>query len=366
MRLSLEHVHLYLLDKGYLTPAALVSGDYQASQMVTRNAIFQITCRHSKSLFIKQTSNFDPASSYVLQKDATCLWLIKNHPEFARLSAYVPAYFGFDPENQILVTEFLADASDLEHYARQHEGQVSEAMQEELAAVLASYHFPLSPALLAHRSVQFFPRQLPWVLSIMDNAPATQQLMSHPSAPAVLAALAGKPDFKAALAAIAREWTPTSLIHGDIKWLNLLTQTIEGRDNIRIIDWEFADIGDPLWDVAGVLHDFITSAIFYNPVLASNANLVTGIGLDELQDIWPLLERFWVRYQAQRTLSPQDLAKTLRYTAARLVQSAIERNMLLSTLQPNSIKLLQASYAMLTQLPQLLLRFSNPTLAAHA
>lgn len=351
MRLTLEHLHLYLLDKGFITPASLVSGDYLATQAQTRNAIFRVRRRHDKSLFVKQLTAFEPNSTYVLQKDATCLWLIKNHPAFERLSSYVPAYIGFDPEKQVLITEYLAEASNLEEYARQHQGVFPEDLRTELAAMLAAYHFPLSAELLEHRSVQFFSQQTPWVLNMVDNDPSTQHLLQNPSVRPVLEAVLGSPEFRQALAAVRHEWVPTSLIHGDMKWMNLLLHPEDGTEKIKVIDWEFADIGDPLWDVAGIFQDLLSNAVLYSPALANGASLLAGMSLAALRDVWPLLEHFWLAYLAQTALGPAlpayDLAKALRYTAARLVQSAIERNMNLPTLQPAVIKLLQISYAML-------------------
>lgn len=370
MRLALEHLHLYLLDKGFITPASLVSGDYLATQVQTRNAIFRVKRQNAKSLFIKQLTAFEPNSTYVLQKDATCLWLIKNHPAFARLSDYVPDYIGFDPEKQVLVTEYLADASNLEEYARQHQGVFPERLRTELAAMLAAYHFPLDAELLAHRSVQFFSQQTPWVLNMVDNDPSTQQLLQNPSVRPVLEAVLGSPEFRQALAAVRHEWVATSLIHGDMKWMNLLLHPDEGAQKLKVIDWEFADIGDPLWDVAGIFQDLISSAVLYSPALANGASLLAGLNLAALREVWPLLEHFWLAYLAQTALGPAlpdyDLAKALRYTAARLVQSAIERNLSLPTLQPVVIKLLQVSYAMLLGQEELAQYFATLQLATHA
>jgi hypothetical protein len=374
VRLTLPDLHLYLLDKGFLETASLLRGDYLATQMQTRNLIFRVTRREAPSLFVKQLISFDSNNTYVLQKDATCLWLIKNHPAFARLAAYVPGYFGFDAEKQVLVTEYLADAHNLEDYVRLHGGQLPPALADELVNLLASYHFPLDGAVLSSRSVQFFPQQPPWVLTLAEPEPGMQQaLLTTSQAPnPALTAVQSSPDFKAALAALRAEWTRTSLIHGDLKWVNLLRQaTPEGGEQLRIIDWEIADIGDPLWDVAGVWQGFITNIIFYDPVVgAATFGLVPGVGLPELQAAWPLMDRFWQQYLERTGADPANAApqleKTLRYTAARLVQTAIEQNMAWPTLQPGATKLLQASYALWQGLPTVLSHFATTAVALPA
>ncbi len=376
MRLTLERIHLYLLDKGFIEPASLADGDYAATQMQTRNVIFRITRQAAKSLFVKQLNSFDPSNTYVLQKDATCLWLIKNHPAFEQLSGYVPDYFGFDPEKQVLVTEYLPDASNLEDYVRQHQGRLPLHLREELATLLASYHFPLGPEVLGSRPVQFFPRQAPWVLNLTSpEARAQQGMLSQTTTPnPVLSAVLGSPDFCHALTSLRAEWTGTSLIHGDLKWMNLLVQRVEERERLRLIDWEIADIGDPLWDVAGILHGFVTSLLFYHPGIATDGfSLVPGVGLSHLQEAWPLMDHFWQLYRAHTAPAEADpaaeraaLAKTLRYTGARLIQSAIEHNAMLPTLQPIATKLLQASYTILSNGPAILHHFSAAPVAELA
>jgi hypothetical protein len=375
MRLTLERIHLYLLDKGFIEPASLADGDYMATQMQTRNIIFRVTRQAAKSLFVKQLNSFDPNNTYVLQKDATCLWLIKNHPAFERLSGYVPDYFGFDPEKQVLVTEYLPDASNLEDYARLNQGSLPLHIREELATVLASYHFSLEAEVLGSRSVQFFPKQAPWVMNLADTARSAQGLLSHTHTPnPVVSAVLGSPEFRTALTSIKSEWVATSLIHGDLKWMNLLVQRTEDREKVKVIDWEIADIGDPLWDVAGILQGFVTNILFYHPSIASDSfSLVPGVGLSHLQDAWPLMNSFWQLYRAH-TAPPETgpaaeraaLAKTLRFTATRLIQSAIEHNMMLPTIQPNATKLLQASYAMLTNSPAIFHHFTAASVAEPA
>ncbi|MBO2009716.1 aminoglycoside phosphotransferase family protein [Hymenobacter negativus] len=375
MRLTLERIHLYLLDKGFIEPASLADGDYMATQMQTRNIIFRVTRQAAKSLFVKQLNSFDPNNTYVLQKDATCLWLIKNHPAFEQLSGYVPDYFGFDPEKQVLVTEYLPDSSNLEDYARLNQGSLPLHVREELATILASYHFPLTAQVLGSRSVQFFPRQMPWVMNLADTDVGTQQgLFSQTATPnPVLSAVLGSADFRSVLVSIKSEWMATSLIHGDLKWMNLLVQRAEDREKVKVIDWEIADIGDPLWDVAGVLQGFVTNIILYHPNIATDSfSLVPGVGLGHLQEAWPLMDHFWRLYRAQTApdAKPAEeaaaLAKALRFTGVRLIQSAIEQNMMMPTVQPNSTKLLQASYAMLSNGPAILQQFTAAPVAELA
>jgi hypothetical protein len=352
MRLTLDTLHYYLLDKGFVDAASLVEGDYLATQLMTRNQIFRVYRRGAPSLFVKQLNSFDPSNTYVLQKDATCLWLIKNHPAFAALSAFVPGYFGFDVDKQVLVTELLPDARNLMEYLHEQRGQLPENLRDVLATLLASYHFAPEADVLSSRTVQFFPRQAPWAFNLADAA--ANAMLGGPTAPPhpVASAVAASPDFGPALAAVRAEWQPTTLIHGDIKWMNVLLHREEGRETLKLIDWEIADIGDPLWDVAGVFQSILGSALAYSPALAGAAvSPVPGPRLSDLREVWPELLDFWARYEQRRPASlptaPGDLTKTMRYTAVRLLQSAVEQNMATPTLQPHALQLLQLSHLLL-------------------
>lgn len=52
-------------------------------------------------------------------------------------------------------------------------------------------------------------------------------------------------------------WRATCLVHGDLKWDNMVV----GDDGaLRVVDWEGAGLGDPAWDVAGLLQEYLGRA----------------------------------------------------------------------------------------------------------
>jgi thiamine kinase-like enzyme len=356
MRLSAKDIHHYLLDKGFIDARSLVDGDYAVHQSQTRNAIFRIVRRKQKSLFVKQLIAFEPNNTYALQKDATCLWLIKNEAVFQDLAGHVPEYFGFDPERQVLVTEYIPEARNLEEYSQSY-GTVSDGILTGLAKILAGYHFPLNDAVRNSRPAQFFPKQIPWALSLGDLniTPQTLQFMHSQVPSPVLNTVIGNPEFQRVMAGIKDRWESTSLIHGDIKWMNLLVSEADGAERVRIIDWEIADIGDPLWDVAGLYQGLIMNAMAYGPRASAEIKLVPALALDDLTDVWPKMRTFWQAYVASaapgRTLAAAELEKAVQYTGVRLVQTAMEHNMMAPDLQPRAVKILQASYLLLSHVP---------------
>jgi thiamine kinase len=85
---------------------------------------------------------------------------------------------------------------------------------------------------------------------------------------------------------------PTCIVHGDLTHSNLI-----GRDPLRLIDWEYAAVGDPLADLACLV-------AYYPAVLAQGPTLLRGCGLSgsasvpALQDlawVYRLLSNLWYR-----------------------------------------------------------------------
>lgn len=51
---------------------------------------------------------------------------------------------------------------------------------------------------------------------------------------------------------LTAQWRTAVLIHGDVKWEHVR------RDGV-LVDWELAGLGDPAWDLAGLLHELCMS-----------------------------------------------------------------------------------------------------------
>ncbi len=345
MVLTLDNLHHYLLEKGSLDIGSIVDGSYSASQSRTRNTTFNVTRRNGKHLFVKQLTAFDSQNTYILQKDATCLWLIKNEKAFAALSKYVPDYYGFDAEHQVLITEFLADARNLEVFLRLEGGDIAQ-FTGQLAAILSSFHFPLNDQLRNLPSMRFFQRQLPWVMSLGMPQPGVPPMNSP-----VVKAVMESADFLNMLRDAREKYAFTSLIHGDIKWMNVLVHGKKGHEKLSLIDWEIADIGDPLWDVGGVVMSLVTLAVADSPYQPKDmSQFPSNDPIKALDPCWPVFKKFWRQYTEKNAAHLGDLhialEKALHFGGARLIQTAIEFNMQQTQLNPNATRLLQACIAL--------------------
>ncbi|MDX1911951.1 MAG: phosphotransferase [Saprospiraceae bacterium] len=350
MRLTIKNVGTFLMEKGLLSPKSIVDGDFMVTQSQNRNAIFRIHIRNGKSLFVKQLVSFDPQNSYFLQKDATCLWLIKNEKTFKSLSEFVPQYYGYDPEKQVLIVEYIPEAKNMEEIYQERKLLPPELLQQ-VAKILSAYHFTLDQKTLSNRSVQFFMRQLPWTFQFAASSGANSHIFdTAQGANPVVNYLKQNEEFITLMKHHHKEYQFSTLIHGDIKWVNFILPDINDAATLKLIDWELADIGDPLWDVAGIIQSLFTSKIL---MTAPNAPLQGGNSITEVQmnQTMAEIECLWsayCRYQGFKEAAKQSgLKKTLQFAGMRLVQTAFEHNVMSPQILPNTIKLLQVSHSLM-------------------
>jgi len=116
---------------------------------------------------------------------------------------------------------------------------------------------------------------------------------------------------------------PACIVHSDLHQGNVLT-----ADRIYFIDWEYAQVGDPLIDLACVLA-YYPRAVPHGPLLLEASGLdaegVTPVMLGELTRVFNLLTYLW--YRARR------LVRNVPATDLQLESTSLRR---LLTLAPEA------------------------------
>lgn len=113
-----------------------------------------------------------------------------------------------------------------------------------------------------------FPSQLPWILSI--HHPHVSIFRNVSSANIQLIKILQQfPEFGKLLDELYQEWITKTLIHGDIKWDNCLVFASSGSrrmTRLKIVDWEFASMGDPCWAVGSVFSSYLSFWLLSIPI----------------------------------------------------------------------------------------------------
>jgi Phosphotransferase enzyme family len=138
--------------------------------------------------------------------------------------------------DEVLLLRPEIDAVTL-HYAA---ADAADPVIAHLGRMLGTLHSTCGPA-------SGITTRRPWILSLADDVP--ELYADNPAAQRQCAQLAADRFVSAVLVGFARRWKCSSVIHGDIKFDNVL---VSGT-RLSLIDWELACIGDPAWDVAGVV-----------------------------------------------------------------------------------------------------------------
>lgn len=200
--------------------------------------------------------------------------------------------------------------------------------------------------LLSSAVGQRFQGTLPWVLSIDSPTPELIQTSSGATL-RLLETVQQHADIREALGELRAHWRREALIHNDLKWDNIIVLHQAGEDSgtFMVIDWELAGIGNPDWDVGSVFAAFLGLWGGSIPVAhGSPPEQLIDLAAHPLGTLQPAAQSFWTAYlESTRRYLPghQNIEPIMRYCGARLIQAAIERAQLRSTLATDSVLLLQ-------------------------
>jgi hypothetical protein len=148
----------------------------------------------------------------------------------------------------------------------------------------------------------------------------------------VISVLQRRPEVQSALDLISDGWSGDCLVHGDLRFANILARRDAASDPpeaVILVDWEFARLGDPAWDVGSALHSLLMWCLRTVPVheSATPAEAAEAMGT-ALGAMHTDLRLFWETYVGTGQPSPVAgstlLERATRACCARLLQSAYE------------------------------------------
>jgi Phosphotransferase enzyme family len=252
--------------------------------------------------------------------------LVRSSPALAELQAVMPPVALYDRENAILVSRFLTGYQDLADGDR-WEGRDS-AVAQAIGKVLGQLH----------RSTFQQMQYRDFLLTIDDkinptDRPPTSLCQMTPVTPETFGQVRsevfsffrwwqGNPAVTAALADLAQGWRSDCLVHQDLKFSNWLW--CEATGDLRLIDWELMDWGDPLTDVADVVASYLelwldscdwTGDRQIAPCLAT-----ATVPLEVLQpSLQQLMRSYAATFPGVRRGDEDWVVQTLRWTGRKLI-----------------------------------------------
>jgi hypothetical protein len=251
----------------------------------------------------------------------------------------------------LLIIELLPGAETLAEYFVREKAFPTE-VGGMLGQALGLYHSHSTATTSDETLRVLFPRQLPIVLKLRRGGLAALSQFGR-IGQAISSVIEQNPELITLLDTLGDEWRFDSLIHGDLKWDNVLVfPAAAGKRDFRVVDWEMADFGDPAWDVGAVLQSFLMVWILSMPIASGvPPEHYVGMASNPIEPMRPVMCAFLDAYAATRGLGESErkpaLERSMRFAAARLVWSAAEQRVHDSQLDPGGMALLQVSFNIL-------------------
>lgn len=325
---------------GLISPSAIVRGEITIEDASSRNSNRKISRPSGRNYLLKQTAG--NGQDATVEREAHVYRYLSKVLEF---SPYLPRFYGYDSGERVLIIEHVRGMHDLsQHYASG--GRMSVAMARRMGRILGKLHTLELNTLPEELRLQ---TEAPWILSV--HCPSLRTLRDISSANLELVReIQAVPDLCRSLDELREEWMCQALIHMDIRWNNWL---VPSRGNpaptsgIKLVDWETACLGDARWDIGCTLADNLIWWAMHVPEtggeeMARSAR--PGAALDQIQRA---IREFWIQYCRTTRISDVERSRFLKvssqYAAARLIQSAYERNQAAWKLDKFGVSLLQLS-----------------------
>jgi aminoglycoside phosphotransferase (APT) family kinase protein len=311
-----------------------------------RNRNLRVLGGPGHNYFLKQAPRGETGPDGPLAVEAALYQWAATDPAAAGLRPLLPSLRLWDSERSILVLDLVPSTHPVPDDAS---AEYQAALRRLLAEALATCHRLPADGTAAP---SFLPAAAPWICDLARPVPSMLRELS-PAQLSLIQALQAAPDAVEALERLRDEWRPTRLIHGDIKWNNVLVRLDAAApapthpcapapprpsasapprslpSGIVLLDWELAQLGDPAWDVGAVLHAFILDAVLeLEPAKGAGPGEVALLLGGAMSRLHPAHREFLTRYAAaaELTLTEADhlRARLPANVAARLIKTAFE------------------------------------------
>ena len=337
----------YLLQYKLVSVDTFVDGDLVVEDASRRNRNFKVISELAPSYFLKQGIGQDGVVT--VASEAAVYELFWSERANDELRRYLPHFYKYDPGERMLVLEFLRDAQDLEEYYA-HRKRFSAVLASAMGNALGTLHSLKWTEEKTNKGVQRLTHRPPWILSLHHPIPGIFGQISSANVH-IIKIIQQFPEFCNLLDGLFQEWRIETLIHFDLKWNNwLIVGDSAGRKmaRLKIVDWELAGRGDPCWDLGSVFSDYLSLWLLSIPATGDiPPDKFPELARYPLNRMQPAMRSFWEAYVRRMNLdgsrSHEWLLRSVKYAAARLVQTAFERMQMAMQPTGNIICFLQLS-----------------------
>jgi hypothetical protein len=325
-----------------------------------RNRNLTIEGPDGTGLFLKQPDHPAEGGHETLRREAEFHRFCRQESAVGPVGRIIPPLIDTDETETVLVFQLVPQAIS---FRAQLESQDQRDLTVEAARALGralgtvhrvfgSIECDRDPRLV------WLPRALPWAMRIHRPVPGMLASLS-PANAETLRILQTQGGLEEQLERLCAKWRSSTVIHGDIRFDNVLIQPRTagqepGPVELWLADWEMVQIGDPAWDLAGAFQDFLVVWVSTMPLsdeLTSEERIAQASV--PLPDLRRAARALWSGYRQAAPLDQAEetnlLPRAVAYSAARLIQSAFELADGADRLPGQSVILLQIAANLLAE-----------------
>jgi hypothetical protein len=337
--LTADSIVPYLLQRGVLAARHLVRNDWFVARSDLKRPVLRVSTLAGSGWIVKQASPIDRTHVRLLDREAGLYQLAHKEPWARPLRALLPRVRAYDPGVHVLIVEQLPYDTGWD-YLRRISAR-AEVIGRLLGRALAAAHLRIP---LERPPTLLFTGRLPWVLQLNRADP---RQVEESSTRGVLEMIRDESSIAEALVRLEHDWRPETLIHGDAKLDNVMIRA-HRRPRVWLIDWAFAGLGDPAWDVGSMVQSSLLLWLYAIP-------FKRDVPFDEAatQSAFPLAlvrsftTTFVSSYLVARSLRGRAagsfVRRAFRFAGAALVQSALADARTHDQLTPRQLAMLQMS-----------------------
>lgn len=293
-KLTAEAVQL-VVGRGLIPPADVHRYGIRGRDLSQSNGVVLVESGSGRSFVVKDLrQTVDPRQGAARNE----LELYRRAGDDPRLRGFLPALLDHDEERGLMILAGLHTSRRLDRldggwsmFSAEVAGWLGRALGEwhRLAAELSGFA-PVEPWLFRIGDDDRLP--------VLDRVPELRDLARE-----VLA----DPRLVRVVERTRRSWRVETVIHGDVRFSNVMVQA--SPPAVRFVDWEMSGRGDPAWDVAGAVQDYLALAGGADPF--ADARVSANI------------ETLLHDYRSASTL-PMEWSRLAPFVASRLVLRAFQ------------------------------------------
>jgi hypothetical protein len=305
-----------------------------------KNFNLAIEFSDGRQLLVKQERHNDLGES---QGEFLAAWrmgnLVEQFPALGeKISGFLPELLHFDPDNSILIVNYLSNYCDLSrYYDREHlfPIQIPQAIGQLLATLHSQtfqqldYQRYLDPTIEPHQD-----REGETSYSAIDIIDRLTRITPHVFRQMPLECLQFLklyqrfPSLTQAIAELGEAVVPSCAIHNDLKLNNILLDLDWEHPEskiIRLIDWERATWGDPAFDLGCLLGSYLEiwlEGLAISNLLSINESLqLATTPLELLQpSLLALVQSYLAGFPEILVARPDYLDRAVQFAGLALIQ----------------------------------------------